>query len=255
MSARAVVALLVAAGLAAPAGAQSLAPRIAGAGEGTVRLSFAAREGVCGNGRNIIHNTRHYSDRDRWEHECEAGPVRVALDVERGRVTAVRTYVGGRWREGGPRFTDLGMVAAPEAVGFFLDLAASGRTVRGDPITPAILADSVTVWPRLLQIARNTSVPRDIRKQAVFWVSQEAGEAATRGLSDLAEDEREDQDVRKQAVFALSQLDDDRGVPELIRIAQTNRDPVIRKQAIFWLGQSEDPRALALFESLLTRAP
>jgi HEAT repeat protein len=53
-------------------------------------------------------------------------------------------------------------------------------------------------------------------------------------------------------VFALSQLDNDRGVPELIKVARTHRDPQIRKNAIFWLGQSEDPRAIALFEELLT---
>ena len=90
----------------------------------------------------------------------------------------------------------------------------------------------------------------------MFWLSHEAGEAAVEGLSELAADEAEDQEVRKQAVFALSQLDGDRGVPVLIRVATTDRDPVIRKQAIFWLGQSDDPRALDLFERLLTgKAP
>ncbi len=54
-------------------------------------------------------------------------------------------------------------------------------------------------------------------------------------------------------MFALSQRPRDEGVPVLIRIARSHRDPKIRRRAIFWLGQSEDPRALALFEELLTR--
>jgi HEAT repeat protein len=58
--------------------------------------------------------------------------------------------------------------------------------------------------------------------------------------------------VRESAVFALSQQHE-AGVPELIHIARTNRDPEIRRKAIFWLGQSNDPRALALFEDLLAK--
>ena len=53
-----------------------------------------------------------------------------------------------------------------------------------------------------------------------------------------------DVEVQKQAVFALTQLPDDRGVPNLIKIARTHPSREVRKKAIFWLGQSDDPRAL-----------
>ena len=59
--------------------------------------------------------------------------------------------------------------------------------------------------------------------------------------------------VKKKAVFALSQLPKDEAVPELLHVAQTNRDPAVRKDAIFWLGQTHDPRALAYFEQILAR--
>jgi HEAT repeat protein len=84
-------------------------------------------------------------------------------------------------------------------------------------------------------------------------VSQAAEAAATRGLDSLVALDATDRDVREQAVFALSQRPREEGVPVLVRIAQSHRDPEIRKRAIFWLGQSGDPRALALFERLLTR--
>jgi hypothetical protein len=245
--------VVAAVAVAVPLPGQELAERVARAPDGTVRLSFAARPGVCGHGRNI--DVRRESARDGWESGCERGPVRVALDLQGGRVRAVRAYVGGRWRASEGRFTDLGQVRAAEAADYLLDLAASGRSLKGDPILPAVLADSVVVWRRLLAIARDDAVSRDIRKQAVFWVSQEAGEAATRGLAELAENEREDQEIRLHAVFALSQLRDGDGVPALIELARTNRDPAVRQRAIFWLGQSEDPRAIALFEELLTRRP
>ena len=37
-------------------------------------------------------------------------------------------------------------------------------------------------------------------------------------------------------MFALSQLPKDEGVPKLIDVARTNRDPAVPGRAIFWLG-------------------
>jgi HEAT repeat protein len=116
-----------------------------------------------------------------------------------------------------------------------------------------MLADSAVVWPDLLALARLSSAPKASRKNAVFWLSQVAGDAATAGLAELAQDQSEDADVREQAVFGLSELPDDQGIPILIRLAKTNPDPKIRRKAIFWLGQSDDPRALALLEEILTK--
>ena len=62
-----------------------------------------------------------------------------------------------------------------------------------------------------------------------------------------------DTEVKKKAVFALSQLPKDDGVPKLIEVARTQRNPEVRKQAFFWLGQSGDPRALAFIEQVLTK--
>jgi len=59
--------------------------------------------------------------------------------------------------------------------------------------------------------------------------------------------------VKKKAVFALSQLPKDEGVPRLMEVARSNRNPEVRKQAMFWLGQTKDPRAVKFFEEILTR--
>ena len=45
--------ILLAGVLAPPVAAQSIARRVADAPDGTVRMSFASRDGVCGNGDNI----------------------------------------------------------------------------------------------------------------------------------------------------------------------------------------------------------
>ena len=226
---------------------QTLQQRIAGVGSGTVHLSYAARPGVCGNGPNSISTNERNED---WEADCESQPVRVALKLQDRRVIGIKTYVGGRWRPGSAA-TDLGTVRPQEAAAFFLELAASSPELTGDPILPATLADSVTIWPSLLRLARATRLPRETRRSAVFWLAQAAGKAAAQALDSIALDESGDRDIRKQAVFALSQRPDREGVPALIRIARTNADPQLRKTALFWLGQSEDPRALDLFEEIL----
>ncbi|MBX6362304.1 MAG: HEAT repeat domain-containing protein [Gemmatimonadetes bacterium] len=245
---------LVAAALlaGAPAAtAQSLASRVAAAPDGTVRFSFATRPGICGNGENGI--SRWSGRSSEWESDCEEGPARIALDVRDHRVAAMRTYVGGHWRPGGAGVTDLGSVRAADAAGYLLSLARSDDVVARRAIFAATLADSVTVWPDLLAIARDASRPQAVRKQATFWLGQEAAAAATRGLDELARDDDVDVEIRKQAIFALSQRPRDEGVPALIEIARRNGDPRLRRQALVWLGQSGDPRALALFEELLVK--
>lgn len=228
--------------------AQTLAQRVTAAGDATIRFSFAARPGVCGNGANnisIVDRT------DEWEGNCERGPVRVSLRVHGGAVTAANTYVGGRWRNTGPSGTDLGTLPAAEAAADLLTLAERATRDGEELITAASLADSATIWPRLIALAHQTTVPLDTRKHAIFWLGQAAGAVATRGLDSIVRDGTGDLELRKQAVFALSQRPEDEGVPALIRIARSNPSGEVRKSALFWLGQSEDPRALALFEELL----
>lgn len=264
MIARPLIAALAGATLASAAMAQTIDARVAAVGDGTARLTFAARPGVVGNGSGHIQwdcgrgNCRqdiatHRENPDvEWSTACDSGPVRLTLRVRAGSVTELRLAVGGRWvpRSG---VTDLGAVPAAAAARYLLALARRGGRVGGRAVFAATLADSVTVWPELLRMARDASLTTETRRQAVFWVSQAAGSAATKGLDELVGEDRVDREVREQAVFALSQRPRDEGVPALIRIARSHPDPEIRRRAIFWLGQSEDPRALALFEDLLTK--
>jgi len=241
---------------------QSIAERVARAGNGTIRMTFATRPELCGRGGNIHRgpNWRSSSgdyERTRdveWDAACDYGPGRLVLDKRDGEIVAVRFYVGGRWRPGGSDVTDLGNVGAREVSNYLVSLASTlpGKAGR-DAIFPATVADSAEPWPGLLRIARNDERPRETRKQAVFWLGQAAGEAAGAGLDSLSRDSNVDRDVQKAVVFAFSQRPKDEGVPALIRIAKTHRDPEVRRDAVFWLGQSNDPRAIALFEELLTK--
>jgi hypothetical protein len=246
------------------ASAQSIASRVARVSNGTVRMSFKMKPGICGSGNSIWHNagkgrTTWSDDSDNsrdveYDIECTTGPARVVIDRRNGEITDLRFHIGGRWRAAGAEVVDLGMVPAREAADYLVSLAQTERGSMGEKaIFPATIADSAVIWPALLKIARNPDVPREARNKAVFWLGQAAGDSATRGLSDLVIDNSVDREVREHAVFALSQRPREEGVPALIAVARTNKDPEIRKKALFWLGQSHDPRALDLFEELLTK--
>ncbi|HEX5633474.1 MAG TPA: HEAT repeat domain-containing protein [Gemmatimonadales bacterium] len=244
-------ALVAAATLLAPAilAAQTLEQRVLARKDATVRLAYATKPGVCGNGDRGVSLR---GQADGWTPDCEQGPAHVTIRVSGGEVTDISTRVGGRWlpKEG---VTDLGTVPPREATRLFLGLARRDDRGANDAIFAAMIADSADVWRDLLAMARTSTLRKDVRKSAVFWVGQEAADAATRGLREVVGDASIDRDVRESAVFALSQRPRDEAVPALLDVARTNQDPKLRRSAIFWLGQTEDPRALAYFEEVLGR--
>ena len=100
--------------LGSAASAQALARRVSSAPDGTVRMTFASRPGVCGDGAHSISfdcdddDCRHHSnwnsddrDGDVTSCPCEEGPVRLVLHVRGGKVYRLRAYVAGEWRPGG----------------------------------------------------------------------------------------------------------------------------------------------------------
>jgi HEAT repeat protein len=86
----------------------------------------------------------------------------------------------------------------------------------------------------------------------MFWLSAAAGERLVGPRASFAKED-DATDVKKSAVFALSQRRNGEAVPALIEVARNNRDPEVRKSALFWLGQTMDPRAISLFEDILRK--
>ena len=184
---------------------------------------------------------------------CAFGPVQVKLMLEDGAVFRVQTWVGPlRDRNA----AELGVVPAADAARYLIALAARGAPrASAQAIFPAVLADSATVWPALLSIARDRDGrSRGTRQEAAMWLSRFASAAVAGHRDDpFYEPEKggEDEELKVHAVFVLSQMSRDQGIPDLLAIARSNPNPRVRAQAMFWLGQSGDARAIELFESVL----
>jgi len=235
---------------------QELARRVAGHGNGTVRLTYPTRPDVeiCDQGIRMGEDRISWHSRG-WNEEpmnCRTGSVEVEVRLRSGSVDDVDIIRRLRDRTEGAE--DLGSFSAQEAADFFLDAARTGGTsARGeeDAILPALLADVTGLWRNLLDLAQDQEVANDVRKASLFWVGQEAAGVVTEGLARVAMDEEEDQEVREAAVFALSQRPADEGVPILMEVARTAKEPETRESAMFWLAQSDDERVYAFFEEIL----
>lgn len=249
---RGALAALVAAG-AGTAEAQSIASRVAAAGNGEVRMTYATRSGVCGDGHDgvsvdgIFYMNRSMESYGRWDGtRCEPGPARVALRVGAPGAELIRVYVGGSWGSASGPVTDLGTVSAPEAARYFLDLAerSSGKAGR-HVLLAAVIADSADIAPRLLQIAQRASVSTDVRHGAIMWVGLLGDASYVQPLLALARTDGSDGDLGGAAAFALSRLRDGAGIPALIDLARNAPNRGVRERAVFWLGQSDDARGRA----------
>jgi len=183
----------------------------------------------------------------------------ILARVENGAVMRLRTFTPDCDVDAGNMpvvwLTD---VRADDSVAWLSELIKAAGTDKertSRVADPALTALSLHTAPAaltaLIGFAKNADSTK-LRGQELFWLGQRAGEQALATISNAIVDDP-DTEVKKKAVFALSQMPKDEGVPKLIEVARTNRNPQVRKQAYFWLGQTHDPRAVAFFEEILKK--
>ena len=250
----------------------SIAQRVTRAPDGIVRVQYASRAGACGNGRDMIGLGQAFftesiqSYGGSWTAaQCKPGPVRVALSVVGGRVTQLKTYVGGSWSAGAGRITDLGTVPPSEAAAYFFGLVPQldGSGKRERLLLPAVLADDPNAVPRLTALARDAARPRDIRRESIHWMGLLGDASVVRTLvgfvrqapASLVRGDDDDEGPGEEgigtaAVAALSFVQNHAGIPALIDLARDGQ-AWSRRGAVFWLGQSGDPRALAVLHTII----
>jgi hypothetical protein len=183
------------------------------------------------------------------------GPSEVGIlfRVENGAVGRIQVYsLQCPLDAGGLPFTWITGVPADASLRYLEAQVSNSAT---HVVNGAILAISRHTGSQAVQVLANLakSAPASqVRSQALFWLADRAGQQATAAITDAIENDP-DTKVKRQAVFALSRLPKDEGIPKLIDVARNQKNPEVRKQAFFWLGQSHDPRAIAFFESVLSR--
>ncbi len=239
-----------------------LRSRIEGNGDARVQFSFAARSDVCGAGASIQIGSSTYIangsgrlfDGD-GRPLCRRGPVVVRVTRSAGIVVGLDVQIAPESSTDG--IADLGTVSAVTAAEYLLDFAAraEGRPAR-EAILPAVLADSATIWPGLIALAKNRALARAVRQSAMNWLGREldrsSGDDARRAsaaLVTLATDQEEMLPVRQQAVSVLARSER-ADLTALTSMANGN-DTWLRQNAIEALANSGDPRARDYLRSAL----
>ena len=263
VASRAVVAVVTLGTMAGQLPAQQpLAARVAAVRNGAVQFEFAARDGVCGDGRSYIRVAGSMIgafNSSANAADCKPGPVRVLLQLRDAMITSLREFAGPV-PPANSGVTELGEVSPVDGANYLLALAESDADARvaNRAVFPAVLGRDVVAWPALLRIAKaERDADRRGKHDATFWLAQYAAAKLTGSDSPFAaNDDRErgeDETLKEHAVFALAQLRHGEGIEPLIQVARTNTNAAVRARAIFWLGESGDRRALELFEQVLTK--
>lgn len=229
---------------------QSLANKISSAGDRSVQFSFPARPGVCGDGRTYISTGSgnfYGSFSSNTADQCQAGPVRIVLDLADRNVVALRTYVGALSAAVDAGVTNLGAVTSAEAADYLLGIAsrADGR-VGHDAIFAALLGDNVDATSRLLDIGRDQNRPLETRRAALSGLGRSDAPQLDKigaALVQIATNENDVQQVRTQALSVLSRLDHGAGIQPLVQLASGNMSSWIGQESLRVLAQSGDPRA------------
>ena len=91
----------------------------------------------------------------------------------------------------------------------------------------------------LLEVAR-TDPDVEVRRQAVFWLSDVGSDRAVTALDSILNDPNSEPDVQEQAIFAIAETGSERAADILRRYIRDSSHPdELRAHAIFWLGESE----------------
>jgi HEAT repeat protein len=234
-----------------------LARRVNGAPDGLVKMTYASRDNICGDGRSFIADAssgaRGY---DVWFSEgmfsttssmsdrgsrCTRGPVRLLLVVRDHRVVDVQPFVGPSSAATERAGTELGTVAVNDVARYLLDLAAGGRDdIARSAILAASIADSVRIAGRLADMARTKSLGSSVRESALKWVgriaAREGDRDAMRVARTIAEDRQDQLDIRERAIRVIGEYEGD--VAYLRSLYPRLEEPTLRERVVRVVGES-----------------
>ena len=107
---------------------------------------------------------------------------------------------------------------------------------------------------RILLDAARHDPDREVRNQAVFWLSQVPGEETVAALDSILSDPKTDQETQEQAIFALSQHRSPRAGAILRAYAERADRPFeLRKKVVGALGQRRSPENAQFLKDLFKK--
>jgi 6,7-dimethyl-8-ribityllumazine synthase len=102
----------------------------------------------------------------------------------------------------------------------------------------------------LLSTSRDATDSMEIRKQAIFWLSELEGEETLSALQEIVSNSN-DEELLKSAIFAIAEQDSAQAAALLRELAENEALGVeVRKQAIYWLAEEYEEQAVPFLTDL-----
>ena len=127
-------------------------------------------------------------------------------------------------------------------------VADGGGRKHEDLASDAVAAIAFHADPGATPLLAEFSTPtydESIRQNAVFWLGQNGGKAGADMIERIARNDSDDIDIRRHALFSLSQSDAIDAYPMLAGFARDDDESEMRSQAMFWMANGGDKRAKA----------
>jgi len=155
----------------------------------------------------------------------EAGkPQHIRALSPQCQVTSRREVVG------------LGVVEVEESLAWLKRHVAAPATVSTDALAAIAIHEGPDALHFLIDVA-NSGPGKELRKEAIFWMSQARIAESASELERLMFRDKS-AEVRKHSAFSLSQSNAAGRSDALIRQGREDHNPDVRSQAWFWLAQT-----------------
>lgn len=173
----------------------------------------------------------------------------ILYRIADGRIEQIRTFSPDCVIDGSEaKFVWLTDVRPAESVAYLAALAEN----RSEALSALAVHAAPEAVQKLQDFARNGKTAH-MRGRALVLLGKAAPFAVSEPLIRDAIDNARETEVKRQAVAALAQVPRGEGIPLLLQLARTSRNPAVQKAAMQWLGRSRDERAVKFFEEVLRR--
>jgi HEAT repeat protein len=164
--------------------------------------------------------------------------VRLYVRMAGGKVDRLHAFAAACPVEAATPIERIENVIPDDSARWLIDLVggkSADEDLGEDALAALAMHRGKVAGDALAGIARDRR--KEIRKHAVFWLSQLRG-AEGAGITSSVMFNDPDPEVREHAAFSLSQTKSPSAAADLIRLGNTDTDDKVRAQAWFWLAQT-----------------
>lgn len=195
---------------------------------------------ACRGGNLLVANACDLDSRSNYnvpdEFHAPHGEMQIYASIEEGTPRRIRALSPQCQVTSRREIVDLGVVEVEESLAWLTPHATARATVSTDALAAIAVHEGSTALHFLIDIADNGPA-RDLRKDAIFWLSQVRISESAKELERLMFRD-ESSGIRKHAAFSLSQSTAANRSDALIRQGREDHDSGVRSQAWFWLAET-----------------